>query len=285
MSRAISFIYDYPYCGYKTAARYGNQWSTNRITLNGCYTYPMMFNNTVPGCRHMKIGAEITNTGSGTVYGRSWDFMVYRQNYGWIDIETFTLPEGGLYTIDCDISNINIIQFAVVPSSNPGSSKTWDSWFGMERLTITEAVTTTDLISGDFQYGIFPNRYGITQQPNEVYVNIGGTLTKAKKIFVNIDGTLIELPKVYSGYFKTIKEEMKVFEFTPPSSGTYTITQKKISGDHEIRLYDSAFTPISESYFYNGAFALTGGSVFYISVIHYYNSAETGESYLQIYKN
>jgi len=284
MSRSVSFIYDYPYCGYKDTAKYGNRWSDNRITLNGCYTYPMAFNNTIPGCRHMKISVEITNTGSGTVYDRAWDFMVYRQSYGWTDIETFTLPDGGAYTIDCDIPGYNISQFAVVPSSNPGSSRTWDSWFGVEQLIITENVTTADLVTGDFQYGIFPNRYGVTQQPTEVFVNIGGTLTKAKKIFVNVDGTLNELPKVYSGYFKSTKEEMRVFEFTPPSNGTYTITQKKISGDHEIRLYDSTFTPLSESYFYNQAFALTGGSLYYISVTHYYNSTEIGESYLQIYK-
>ena len=284
MSKVISFKYDYPYCGYSEVARYGNQWSESRTTLNGCYTYPMVFNNTVPGVRHIKIDIEVENTGSGTIYGRSWDFMVYRQSYGWVDIHTFTLPSDGLYTIDCDIPNYNITRFAVVPSSNPGSSRTWESWFDVEQLTITESITTTDLFMGEFQYGIFPNRYGITQRVNEVYVNIGGVLTKAKDIMVNIDSTLVSLPKVYSGYFRSTSEQMKVFEFTPAETARYMITQKWISGDHELRLYDSNFHQISDGYFYSQAFALNSGSLYYISATHYYFNSNVGESYLQIYK-
>ncbi len=284
MSRTISFKYDYPYCGYSDTAKYGNQWAESRTTLNGCYTYPMEFNNLVPGVRHMKIEVEVENTGSGTIYGRSWDFMVYRQSYGWVDILTFTMPNDGFYTIDTDIPNYNITKFAVVPSSNPGSSRTWDSWFGVEQLTITESVTTSDLLTGDFQYGIFPNYYGISQRVNEVYVNVGGVLTKAKDIMLNIDDTLVSLPKVYSGYFKSTSEQMKVFEFTVPTDGMYRIQQKWISGDHELRLYDSNFNQISDGYFYSQAFALNGGSLYYISVTHYYYNTNTGESYLQIYK-
>ncbi len=284
MSRTVSFKYDYPYCGYRETAKYGNQWSASRATLNGCYTYPMVFNNTVPGVRHIKVDVEVDNTGSGTVYGRSWDFMVYRQSGGWIDIHTFTMPNDGIYTIDVDIPNYNITKFAVVPTSNPGSSRAWESWFGVEQLTITETVTTEDLTSGEFQYGIFPNRYGINQRISEVYVNMGGTLTKAKDIIVNIDGNPSSLPKVHSGYFKSLSENMKVFEFTPSETANYMITQKRISGDHEIRLYDSNFNQISDNYFYSQAFALTGGSLYYISVTHYYNNTNAGESYLQIYK-
>ena len=284
MSRTISFKYDYPYCGYSDTAKYGNQWAESRTTLNGCYTYPMEFNNTVPGVRHMKIEVEVENTGSGTIYGRSWDFMVYRQSYGWVDILTFNMPNDGLYTIDTDIPNYNIAKFAVVPTSNPGSSRTWDSWFGVEQLTITESVTTADLLTGDFQYGIFPNYYGISQRVNEVYVNMGGVLTKAKDIMINIDDTLVSLPKVYSGYFKSTSEQMKVFEFTVPTDGVYRIQQKWISGDHELRLYDSSFNQISDGYFYSQAFALNGGSLYYISVTHYCYNTNTGESYLQIYK-
>lgn len=283
MSRTISFKYDYPYCGYGENARYGNQWSASRITLNGSYTYPMVFNNIVPGCSHIKIEVEVENTGSGTVFNRSWDFMVYRQSYSWVDIHTFTMPSDGLYTIDCDIPNYNITQFAVVPSSNPGSSRTWSSWFGVEQLTISENVTTVDLLAGEFVYGVFPNRYGITKNPSEAFLNIGGTLTKAKDILVNVDGSLVSIPKVYSGYFKSPSEQMKVYEFTPGETANYMITQKRVSGDHEIRLYDSNFNPITNGYFYSQAFALTGGSLYYISVTHYYYAAES-ESWLQIYK-
>ena len=43
----------------------------------------MVFNTAVPSCKHIKMQIEIENTGSGTVLGRSWDFFVYRQSYGW----------------------------------------------------------------------------------------------------------------------------------------------------------------------------------------------------------
>jgi hypothetical protein len=284
LSRTISFKYDYPYCGYSDTAKYGNQWAESRTTLNGSYTYPMVFNNTVPGVGHIKIDVEVENTGSGTVFNRLWDFMVYRQSGGWIDIHTFTMPSDGLYTIDCDIPNYNITRFAVVPSSNPGSSRTWESWFGVRQLAITETVTTADLATGEFQYGIFPNRYGVTLRVNEVYVNIGGVLIKAKDIFVNIDGTPIPLPKVYSGYFGSTSEQMKVFEFTPSETANYIIAQKWLSGDHELRLYDSSFNEIYEGYFYSRTFALNVGVLYYISVTHYYNNTNAGESYLQIYK-
>lgn len=283
MSRTISFKYDYPYYGYRENTKYGNRWSSSRTTLNGCYTYPMVFNNAVPGVRHIKIDVEVTNTGSGTIYGRSWDFMVYRQSYGWVDIMTFTMPSDGIYMIDADIPNYNITQFAVVPSSNPGSSRAWESWFGVEQLTITESITTMDLITGEFQYGIFPNYYGVDESINEVFVNIGGVLTRASEILVNMDGTTVSLPKVSSGYFKSASEQMKVFEFTVPETGSYVIKNKRLSGDHEIRLYDSSFNQLNDGYFYSQSFALTGGTLLYIALTHYYY-ADTSESYLQIYK-
>ncbi len=111
-----------------------------------------------------------------------------------------------------------------------------------------------------------------------------GVLTKAKEVLVNVDGTLKSLPKVHSGYFQSVSEQMKVFEFTPNETSNYRITQKGISGDHEIRLYDSSFNEIYEGYFYSRAFALNGGALYYISVTHYYNNTNAGESYLQIYK-
>ena len=284
MSRNLSFKYDYPYCGYGDKGRFRTQWSTSRTTLNGCYTYPMVFNNTVPGCRHIKVSIEITNTGSGTIYGRSWDFMVYRQNYGWMDVQTFTLPDDGTYTVDCDIGGYNISQIAFVPSSNPGSSRTWSSWFDVQQLTVTESITTEDLITGQYQYGFFTNYYGLIQQLNEVYVNIGGSLKPTTNVFVNIDDALVPLPSVYSGYFKSAAESIKVFEFTVPVDGTYRIQNKRLSGDHEIRLYNSELTPLYEGYFYSESFPFTEGSLLYISLTHFFNNADTGESYLQIYK-
>ena len=133
----VNFTYDYPYAGYGEDGRFQNKWSESRVTLNGCYTYPMVFNTAVPGCKHIKMQIEIENTGSGTVLGRSWDFFVYRQSYGWYEVCSFTLPDDGKYTIDTDISNYTITQIACVPSSNPGSSRTWNTWYGIEQLTIT----------------------------------------------------------------------------------------------------------------------------------------------------
>lgn len=71
----VNFTYDYPYAGYGEDGRFQAQWSESRKTLNGCYTYPMVFNTVVPSCKHIKMQIEIENTGSGTVLGRSWDFL------------------------------------------------------------------------------------------------------------------------------------------------------------------------------------------------------------------
>ena len=282
MSRTISFNYKYPYFYYGEKPKYGIKWSANQTTLNGCYTYPMEINNAV-NCKHIKFDIEVVDTGYGTVTNRSWDFMVYRQSYGWIDIGVFTLPASGEYTVDFDVNYV-ITKLAVVPSSNPGSSRTWTTAIMPVDIIVTESVTTVDLQTNEFTYGVFPNYYGVSQNVVEVFVNVDGVLKKATNILANVDDTLLQIPKVYSGYFKTTAEQMRVFEFTPTVTAPHTIKQKSISGDHEIRLYDSSFNMVDESYFYNKTFTLTGGSLYYIAVTHYYNNTNTGESYLQIYK-
>lgn len=85
----VKFQYDYPYCGQNEKARYGAQWAESSTTLNGCTTYAMVFNNTVPGCRHIKVEIEIENTGSGTVLGRSWDFKIRKSGGSWSDLKVF----------------------------------------------------------------------------------------------------------------------------------------------------------------------------------------------------
>lgn len=117
----------------------------------------------------------------------------------------------------------------------------------------------------------------------EVYANIDGTLKQATDVLVNIDGSLVSLPQVQSAYLKTTSDAMTLYGFTPSVSGTYRITQKKISGDHEIRLYGSDFTPLYDGYFYDRSFDLVAGTLYYITVTHY-RGADTSESYLQIYK-
>ena len=102
-------------------------------------------------------------------------------------------------------------------------------------------------------------------------------------VLVNIDGALVSLPQVQSAYLKTTSDAMTLYGFTPSVSGSYRITQKKISGDHEIRLYGSDFTPLYDGYFYDRSFDLVAGTLYYITVTHY-RGADTSESYLQIYK-
>lgn len=116
------------------------------------------------------------------------------------------------------------------------------------------------------------------------------------KLVVYDDGTLqpgdicrvgeggIAVKSVENGYLKTESEIMYLYKFIPPSDGTYKIKVKRLSGDHEIRFYDSEFTQLYDGYFYDRSFALTEGSVYYITLTHYYSNSNVGESYLQIYK-
>ena len=280
----IDFTYNYPYCGYGDTGRYKNHWSETRTTLNGNYTYPMLFNSTVPKVSHLVIDLEVTNTGSGTVLGISWDFKVYRSSGGWTNVKTFTLPSDGIYTLECDVPNYNITQFAFIPSSRQSSSRTWDVWYNVEEMRITETITLNELQTGTFQYGLFTNRSGIKKDLTEVYANIDGTLIQATDILVNIDGDLVPLSPVYSAHLVTESETMVLYRFEPPESGTYKIQNKRLSGDHEIRLYDSSFTQMHDGYFYTRSFDLVQGSVYYITMTHYYYSSDTGESNLQVYK-
>ena len=280
----VSFRYDYPYCNGGEDARFGTCWAESSTTLNGCTTYAMVFNNTVPGCRHIKVEIEIENTGSGTVLGRSWDFKIRKSSGTWSDLKVFTMPSDGKYTVDCDVSGYSITQIACVPSSDPGSSRTWNSWFSVEQLTITESVPLEELSTGTFLYGVFPNYAGVKQKVNEVSVNIGGVLKPVTDVLVNIGGTLISVLPVHSAYLKTTSDKMALYGFTPSVSGTYKICQKKLSGDHEIRLYSKNFEDLSDGYFYSKSVSLTAETLYYITVTHYYNETDTSESYLQIYK-
>lgn len=102
-------------------------------------------------------------------------------------------------------------------------------------------------------------------------------------MYANIEGTLVSVPTLLSAEIKTDSETMKLYKFTLNTDGNYTIKANRKSGDHEIRLYDSGFKLMTDSYFYERSLALTVGSVFYISVTHYYN-ADASESTLQIFK-
>ena len=112
-----------------------------------------------------------------------------------MEVCSFTLPDDGKYTIDRDMPGYTITQIACVPSSNPGSSRTWNTWYDIEQLTITETVTVNELTTGTFQYGVFANYYGLEQKLTEVYANIDGALKQATDVLVNIDGSLVSLPQ------------------------------------------------------------------------------------------
>jgi len=277
----INFKYKYPYAGY-SSSKYGWEWAESRITLNGNYTYPAVFNTQIPKCSHFSFTINVENTGSGTVLGIPWEVYIYTTS--WVCVETFTMPTTGEYTFDGDISNLNIKKFLMVPSSRQSSGRTWTQSYHVENCTITEVLEENALETGMFQYGIFANYYGLTQRLNEIFVNVNGTLSRPTKILVNIDDTLTEIQNVNSAYLNTTSESTKLYSFTPTSSGTYKIQQLKISGDHEIRIYDSNFNQLYDGYFYEKSFELTQGSLYYITVMHYCGETDVSESYLQIYK-
>ncbi len=143
-----------------------------------------------------------------------------------------------------------------------------------KKLTITENIILSELDNDKYFYGVFPNNYGVQKQPSEVFVNIDGMLKKATAVYANVDGTLKQVPMLLSAEIKTDSETMKLYKFTPTTGGNYTIKVNRKSGDHEIRLYDGNFKPMTDSYFYSQSFALTAVSVFYISVTHYYEQIQ-----------
>ena len=279
----VNFKYSYPYAGYGEDGKYQTQWADSRVKINNCNVYPMEFNTKIQNCNHMKIYIEITNTGSGNVCGINWDFFVYRQNYGWYEVKTFKMPSDGIYTLECDIAGYTITKFVIVPSSDPGSNRTWESWFRVDELVITESMEMTELQTNVFQYGLFVNQGGVVPQINEVFANINGILVPATGIYSNMDDVLVPIQTVSSYQYITQKESMALFSFTPEIDGKYKIQVKRLSGDHEIRLYSSDFQELYDGFFYDQSFELTAGTLYYITLTHYY-AADISDSYLQIYK-
>ena len=83
----------------------------------------------------------------------------------------------------------------------------------------------------------------------------------------------------------TVTDSMRLYEFTPPSTGQYRIEIVRSSGDHEGRLYDSAFKKLDgDTYFYKGSYALTGGSLYYVTLTHFISNTDTADSVILINK-
>ena len=279
----VNFRYDYPYCGYGDNARYRHVWGNSQVTLNGNYSWPVVFNTTVPKCSHIQVYATATNI-SGNVLNISWDLYVYRASYGWVRAMQFVMPEAGETTIECDLAGFDITQVICVPSSRQGSGTRWTPTYTVKEMTITETLEATEPLPGTFQYGVFTNMSGVDKSLTEVYVNVGGTLKRATNVYANINGTLTPTPPVFSSYLKTERESMYLYKFVPPETGTYRIKDARISGDHELRLYDSSFTKLHSIFFYSDTFELTAGATYYITITHWVGESNTSESYLQIYK-
>ena len=98
------------------------------------------------------------------------------------------------------------------------------------------------------------------------------------------DEKIISIQPVLSAHYISDKDYTVLVPFQPEQDGVYKIKRKKISGDHELRIYNSDFSMLYEKYFYDMSFELTAGALYYISITHYYNETEQSESYLQIYR-
>lgn len=284
MAATVNITYDYPHGGFEGNGRFSHVWASSQITLNGNYTHAMVFNTVVPKCSHIEVYVFAENV-SGNVLGISWDFYVFKANYGWMVAKQFTMSTDGWCTIECDLANINITQFAFVPSISQPSGYQWNTYYSVWEMTVTETLTVNDVSTSTFQYGVFANYYGVDKQLNEVFANVGGTLKRATNILVNIENRLVPITPVYSAYLKTENDIPIVYKFVPDSSGTYKIKNSDVVGRQIIMLFDSGLNSLSEYPFYYNSFALTGGNVYYIAKIHMYSDSYTAsESYLQIYK-
>ena len=294
MARTINFQYKYPYSVWSENSRFRMAYDTSQTYLSGNYTYPMTFQTTYPYVVRMKITFYAENGAGTSILNRNWYFYLYNGS-SWYTVVSFTMPQTGTnsstgkaygeYTWEGNVGYSGVRKFAAVPTSQMSSGTSWTNGITIEEMTVQESVTTVDFVTTDY-FTAFPNYGGVTQRPTQVYANIGGTITAAKKVLANIGGTLVELPPVYNGaYTSTVPDSFRLYEFTPPSTGTYRILVSKNSGDHEARLCNSSFVDQNGgSYFYDSSFALTGGSVYYIMLTHYVYNTDTSDSVIFITK-
>jgi hypothetical protein len=266
-----------------SGSRYKTDYDDSRVTLSGNYTYGLHFKIAVPYMVSCKVNLYASNTSGTSILNRSW--YLYRYVTSWTSVATFTMPSTGEYTWEGNLGVSNILKFAAVPTATMSTGTEWTLGLSVSEMKIRESHTTVDLGTGEY-FPVFPNRSGVEQRPTRVYANISGTLTAARHVYANIGGVLTELPPVYSGAFQsTVPDTMRLYEFTPPSSGTYRFEVSRKSGDHEARLYDSSFAALNDGqYFYNGSFALTGGSLYYISLTQYIGNDSAADSVIIINK-
>ena len=281
----IDFTYEYPYSGFDDVGRFTHYWSETTKTFNGCFTYPILFHQTVPKVQKMTVYIEISDVDGSKILGKSWDFYVWKGNNSWVEMMTFELPENGITTFECDMKGYDVKGFACVPSSRPSIYTTWGVFHDVEKIVLTENVEVKETETGKFQYGVFANRYGLKQQLNEVFVNYYGELVPVTDVLVRRN-ELESIPAVTHGHILTESECITLFEFTPEITSKYMIQLKNILGGYHLQLYDGSFNRIDKNnYFTKQSFDLTAGTLYYIAAFHqYYRMSEQCESYIQIYK-
>jgi hypothetical protein len=280
MGRTVNFQYIYPYDLWHPDSRFQTVWDDSRVTLSGNYTYPLRFKTAVPYTVRAKIRITASNVSGASVLNRSW--TLYRYTSSWASFGTFTMPSAGEYVWEGNTGVSNILKFAAVPTDTLNINTEWSLGLAVTEIEIRESLATTDLTSGEY-HTLFANRYGVTEKPSKIFANINGALTAAKKILVNIEGSLAELPPVYSSAFaSTVPDSFKLFEFTPPETGTYRFEVILNSGYHEARLYDNNFNRLDTNGY---SFTLTGGSLYYITLTHYIYDADISDSVITIIKN
>jgi len=303
MARSLNFQHKYPYSVWEANSRFRMAHDTGQTYLSGNYTYPLTFQVTYPHVVKLRVTLYAENNAGTSILNRSWYLYLYNGS-SWYAIHTFTMPltgtnpssgkQYGEYTWEGTVGYSGVRKFAAVPTAQMSSGTTWTNGITIEGLWVQETLTTVDLVSTDYVSGLFTNQSGVQQKPSQVNVNMGGVITKATKVLVNMGGVLTELPPAYNGaYTTTTPDSMRVYEFTPPATGTYKVDVVRNSGDHEARMYSSTYAQIHPngssgnpegSYFYSGEFTLTAGALYLISLIHYPPNTTTADSVLFITK-
>ena len=294
MSRNINFQHNYPYSVWSSASRFQMDWSPTQISLNGFSNMNFLeTRRTTPFVVSATINVGCMPTSGTNATNRSW--RLYWFNGSVWNFHAFTMPWAdwntwanftGTWTF-----NSNITRIAACPASS-ASSHWWQSSFGIDVLRVQENLNTVTFASNEYFSGLLTDRSGVIQRPHQIHANVDGVLHRATQVHINVDGVLRALPPAYNAsWVTTAPDSMRVYEFTPPTTGTYRIEVVRNSGDHEVRMFNSSFGRIhpngtsgntDTSYFYSGDFSLTAGTLYYISLIHYYLNTSTADSVLFI---
>ena len=244
--QAINFQYDYPFrhALWHSNSRLHADWADRQISLNGFTLTPLDFQKTpAPFVVSASIHLSMTPTSGTNASNRNW--RLYFHNGSSWQFFTFFMPFVAMNdTVDflwTGAINSTVTRIAACPASS-GTAHWWTLGMRYEEIRVRESVIPAELATNDY-FTLFPNRSGVALRPTEIHANIGGTLRAARNVYANIGGTLTELPHIHSGaYISTVPDDFRVYQFTPPSTGTYRIFQTMNSGDHVIQLYDSVFT-------------------------------------------